>query len=263
MTELSDSTEVKVVVLTLPNASDRQARIKKLLDDAGIEFEFFWGVDGRKDNDPCLDMYDEGKRLRKKGNPMTPGQLGCFASHYNIWLSCLADGKPYLVLEDDAVFDQEKMHSFLKCIPDLPPHVECLRLFENKTRNHKEYVVGDVGIFKILRYTKGPMSTMGYYLTPQAAKKFVAAAKPIFLSVDIYMDRYWSNNVACLGLAPAIVSHDYAFDSMIGYEKKAGDRRMLTRLLREVFTLSERLRRFFFNVGVSRKCQSKKVSNHG
>lgn len=262
MAELSGNVEVKVVVLTLRQASDRQARIKKLLDDAGIEFEFFWGVDGRKDRDPCFTMYDEEKRLRTKGNPMTPGQLGCFASHYHIWQSCLRDDRSYLVLEDDAVFEQEKMLTFLKCIPELPVRVECLRLFENKTRNHKEFLVGHAGIFKILRYTKGPMSTMGYFLTPRAAQKFLASANPIFLSVDIYMDRYWVNSVECLGLAPAIVSHDYAFDSMIGYEKKSRNRSIYIRLLREAFTLTERLRRFFFNIRLSPRRRSREFSHH-
>lgn len=33
----------KVIVLTLERAKARQARIKSLLDSAGIPFEFFWG----------------------------------------------------------------------------------------------------------------------------------------------------------------------------------------------------------------------------
>ena len=37
----------KVIVLTLERAKARQARIKSLLDSAGIPFEFFWGVDGQ------------------------------------------------------------------------------------------------------------------------------------------------------------------------------------------------------------------------
>ncbi len=263
MTELSDSTEVKVVVLTLPNASDRQARIKKLLDDAGIEFEFSWGVDGRKEHDPCMDMYDEPKRLRTKGSPMSPGQLGCYAGHYNIWRSCAEENRKYIVLEDDVVFDQAGLASFLKAVPKLPARFECLRLFKNKTRNHKEYEIAETGGFKVLRYTKGPMSSMGYFLTPGAARKFLDSADPIFLPVDIYMDRYWVNNVVCLGVSPAFISHDYHFDSMIGYEPKSGRRPLFIRLSREFFTLTERLRRFLFNLSLSRPFRSKKVTHHG
>jgi glycosyl transferase family 25 len=63
----------KVLVLTLRQSEDRQARIKQALDEAGIGFEFFWGIDGRKYSHPLLDLYDEPKRLKAKGDPMTPG----------------------------------------------------------------------------------------------------------------------------------------------------------------------------------------------
>ena len=253
--------DVKVVVLTLSQSSDRQARIKRSLDEAGIGFEFFWGVDGRKDNDPSLRMYDESKRLRAKGQPMTPGQLGCFASHYNIWKSCLEDQKKYVVLEDDVVFDNAGFRSFLQALPALPPYFECLRLFDNKTRNHKKYKLAEVGPFKILRYTQGPMSTMGYYLTPAAARKFLVSADPIFLPVDIYMDRYWLNDVVCLGISPGFVSHDFGFESIIGYEQKTGHRPLFMRLNRELFMLSERVRRFFYNLCLGSKYRSRRGAN--
>ncbi|WP_138441885.1 glycosyltransferase family 25 protein [Marinobacter alexandrii] len=262
MATFPDASEAKVVVLTLRQATDRQARIKKLLDDAGIEFEFAWGVDGRKEQDPLLNMYDRRKRVRLKGSPLSQGQLGCFAGHANIWRSCAKEDRKYVILEDDVVFNPASLLSFLQIVPSLPPHFECLRLFKNKTRNHKEYEVAEAGPFKILRYTKGPMSSMGYYLTPEAARKFLASVKPVFLPVDIYMDRYWVNDVVCLGLSPDFVSHDYHFESMIGYEPKSGRRPLYIRLNRELFTLSERLRRFFYNLGLSRQFRSTKVSHY-
>lgn len=263
MASFTDASEAKVVVLTLRQATDRQARIKKLLDEAGIEFEFAWGVDGRKEKDPLLDIYDEPKRIRLKGSPLSQGQLGCFAGHSNIWRNCAKENRKYVILEDDVVFDPAGLLSFLQTVPSLPSHFECVRLFKNKTRNHKEYEVAEVGPFKILRYTKGPMSSMGYYLTPEAARKYLASIEPVFLPVDIYMDRYWVNDVVCLGLSPDFVSHDYHFESMIGYEPKSGRRPWFIRLSRELFTLSERLRRFFFNLRLSPQFRSKKVSHHG
>lgn len=263
MDGLPKNLDVKVVVLTLRQSTDRQARIKKLLDEAGIEFEFFWGVDGRKDSDPLLSMYNESKRLRAKGKPMTPGQLGCFASHYHIWQNCVRDDKRYVVLEDDTVFDEAGLHSFLRITPSLPSHFECLRLFENKTRNHKEYELTRIGPFKILRYIKGPMSTMGYYITPEAARKYLVSADPVFLPVDIYMDRYWVNNVSCLGVKPAIVFHDFEFESIIGYEKKNSRRPLLMRVNRELFQLSERIRRFFYNFVLLKNCESKRGASNG
>lgn len=246
-----NTSDLKIVVLTLHKSKDRQARIKCLLDDATIPFEFFWGVDGREDFDPSLKMYDEQKRLKAKGQAMSPGQLGCFASHYNIWMSCVRENRNYVVIEDDVLLDKQRFSAFLQSLKSLPERIECLRLFENKTRNHKRYFIAKFGDFEILRYTKGPMSTMGYFLTPAAAKKFISSADPIFLPVDIYMDRYWVNGVVCLGVEPPFITHDSKFESIIGYKARSERRSLLIRFHRELFTLTERLRRYIFNARLS------------
>lgn len=263
MTNFPIPSDVKVIVLTLRQSTDRQMRIKSLLDEAKIPFEFFWGVDGRKDADPLFSLYDETIRLRTKGQPMSPGQLGCFASHYKLWANCVAENKKYIVLEDDALFEKEKFLTFIKNLPLLPSHFECLRLFENKTRNHREYVIAKVGAFEVIRYTKGPMSTMGYYLTPGAAKKFLMSTDPIFLPVDIFMDRYWVNDVVCLGINPAFVFIDSEFESTIGYGKKSGRRPLFVRFNRELFTLTERVRRYFYNLLLRRKYKTEGFSDDG
>lgn len=259
MTGFSGNPDCKVLVLTLRQSEDRQAQIKQALDAAGIEFEFFWGIDGRKDHHLLRDLCDEPKRLKTKGEPMAPGQVGCFASHFDIWTRCDQENTNFIVLEDDAVFDETRLKSFIGSLHKLPAYVECLRLFDNKTRNHRRYEVAEFGLFRILRYTKGPMSTMGYFLTPRAARKFLTSTNPVFLPVDIYMDRYWVNDVLCLGVQPAFVSHDDCFESLIGYGKKSARRPMLIRLNRELFTLSERARRFFYNLGLDRRFREKRV----
>lgn len=240
--------EPKVIVLSLKRARDRQTQIEELLRKANIPFEFFWGTEGNASDNPVMQFYDERLRVRTKGEPLSPGQLGCFGSHYRIWQKCVNDQQPLIVLEDDAKFDSGLLNEFIANAHYFPDEAGCIRLFTNNTRNHKEFQIGQVGSFQLLRYTKGPMSTMGYYLTPKGASMFLKSANPVFLSVDIYMDRYWVNNVLCCGVSPSIVSHDYGFESMIGYDKKGKVRGMGERIRRETFTLTERLRRFTFNL---------------
>lgn len=255
--------DVKVVVLTLRKSKDRQARIKSLLDDARVPFEFFWGIDGREDSDPSLSMYDKKKRLSAKGQEMSPGQLGCFASHYNIWMSCVRENRSFIVIEDDVLLDKQKFLAFIQSLKSLPEGIECLRLFENKTRNHKRYHIAKFDDFGILRYTKGPMSTMGYFLTPAAAKKFISSADPIFLPVDIYMDRYWVNGVLCLGVEPPFITHDSQFESIIGYKVRSERRSLLIRFHRELFTLTERVRRYIFNARLSQFEKGEALESNG
>lgn len=236
-----------VIVVTLPQEKARQARISALLGQAGIPFEFYIGVDGRTDTNPIDEIYDRKLRLRRKGTPLSPGQLGCYASHFNIWRQCLETRQPCVVLEDDVTVNTALFKDFLSTVAELPPEAGCIRLFESKNKDAKRRVYSRHHNFELLRYIEGPKSTMGYYLTPEAARKFLDCAAPVFLNVDIYMDRYWVNDVLCSGLNPGFVFHDDQFDSIIGYEKRTRRRPLMVTIMRELFTLTERVRRYVYN----------------
>lgn len=238
---------VKVLVLTLERARARQQRIAKLLNDADIPFEFFYGVDGRRDPNPIMPFYDRQLRIAHKGKELSAGQLGCFGSHYLIWRRCVADNTPFIILEDDVSFEPHLLRQFIALCDAFPDEAGCIRLFENKTRNHKAYSLARVGPFQLIRYTKGPMSAMGYFLRPQAAQRFIDQVNPVFLPVDIYMDRYWVNKVLCCGITPPIVLHENHFESMIGYDREKRKRSLIENFRREKFMLMERWKRFVFN----------------
>lgn len=238
---------VPVLVVTLPQAKARQARISALLEQAGIPFEFYIGVNGRTDENPIDEIYDRKLRLRRKGSLLSAGQLGCYASHFNIWKQCLETQRPCIVLEDDVTVDAVLFKDFLNNVTEFPPEAGCIRLFESKNKAAKKRVYSRHHNFELLRYIEGPKSTMGYYLTPEAARKFLDCAAPVFLNVDIYMDRYWINDVLCSGIKPGFVFHDSQFDSIIGYEKRTQRRPLMVTVMREFFTLTERVRRYVYN----------------
>jgi glycosyl transferase family 25 len=76
---------MQIYVVTLDHATKRQLNIKRQFGAAGLAFTFFYGVDGNKGHHPLFDLYNESKRLGVKGEPLSLGQLGCFASHYQLW----------------------------------------------------------------------------------------------------------------------------------------------------------------------------------
>ena len=91
------------------------------------------------------------------------------------------------------------------------------------------------------------MSTTGYYLTPEGAKKLIQHSSRWYMAVDIYMDRFWVNQVECYGTIPACLTNDPKFDSEIGYGKKAS-RSFYTRCKREWFNLTELIKRETHNL---------------
>lgn len=240
---------MKVYVLSLEGAKERQDRICAQLTEAGVDFELFLGVDGRKGFHPLFNKYNEGKRLEIKGEPLLPGQLGCFASHYLLWQRCSEKGEPCIILEDDAKLDLVRFKEFVALSGDLPGHYECVRLFRNKSRIRRSILVDIVDNFEFRKYLKGHMSTTGYYITPEGASKYLDSAEQWVLPVDIYMDQFWNNKVECYGVEPPCLTNDEGFESLIGYIPKGKkDRRsVLVRLRRERYLLRNNVRRFFWN----------------
>jgi glycosyl transferase family 25 len=238
-----------IKVVTLRGESERQQKISAQLDALGLKFEFFYGVDGRLGPHPLFERCNPVKRMRIKGEPLLPGQLGCFASHFLLWQACVEAQAPLIVLEDDAIVDPERLLAFLEHVGSLDERFECLRLFKNNSKRYRSIKAGTLGDFEILKYTKGPMSTMGYYLTPYAAEKFLASAGEWVLPVDIFMDQFWKNRVECYGILPPVVSHDYGVESMIGYvpKHKKPKRSLKTKMNRELYALVQTLRKWGWN----------------
>jgi glycosyl transferase family 25 len=232
---------MKIKVLTLEGEGERQRNIAEQLDALGLTFEFFFGVDGRAGCHPLFERYNPVKRLRIKGEPLLAGQLGCFASHFLLWQACVGEQEPVIILEDDAIIDSKKFPDFLLHAQNADRQFECIRLFRNNSKRHQAIRAGRIGNLEVYRYTKGPMSTMGYYLAPGAAKKFLQAANEWVLPVDIFMDQFWKNDVECYGVLPPVVSHNDDVKSMIDYvpKDKKAKRSPRTRLNREIYALMQ------------------------
>ncbi|MGO3296420.1 glycosyltransferase family 25 protein [Marinobacter sp.] len=211
-----------ILVVSLLRAVERRAAIESQFASLNAEYEFFDAVDG-KEGHPLFEHHDPERVRSIGGKPLTYGQLGCFASHFLIWQRCIESGQPVVVLEDDAQIFPTQFIEFLQSIPVLPDGVECIRLFENKARNNRYYPVMALGLLQLGKYLRGHISTTGYYLTPAAAKKFVAYCQSWVEPVDRQMDHFWANGVECYGIDPPCLTHDLEQDSFMpwGYEQKA------------------------------------------
>ncbi|MEZ9323151.1 glycosyltransferase family 25 protein [Vibrio sp. 10N.286.51.E5] len=93
---------MNIFVISLDDALERRVSIEQQFANIGQDFKFFDAVDGRKDVHPLFSYYNSKKRMRCKGYEMTPGELGCFASHYLLWEKCVELNEPIVVIEDDA-----------------------------------------------------------------------------------------------------------------------------------------------------------------
>ena len=146
-------------------------------------------------------------RSRKKGFD-TLAEMGCFASHFKLWLRCMDLGVPVIALEHDALFRAP--------IPTLKfRHVLMLGMSNHTTvrANPEVFAASKKGI--IFYPNDYVMGTHAYAITPEGAHRLVKAAKeellrPVdlfirkdFVSIFYYnpypigLDASWGSSILC------------------------------------------------------------------
>lgn len=246
----------KIVVISLKRATERRASVERQFSELNLPFSFFDAVDGKQGHELFV-RYDAEKARRIGEIPLTPGHLGCYASHFLVWQRCADSGQPMIVLEDDAMVFREPFLKFVRLASDLPSDIECVRLFESKSRNSQSLKVFEKEDLSIAKFLRGHKSATGYYLTPSAARKFLKYGERWAEPVDIEMDQFWANGVECYGVLEPCLTHNPDFQSAIdsGIDT-AQARRGLMRLRWRWYLLRGKIVReihnFKFNAGMKK-----------
>ena len=204
----------EIIVISLKRATERRLSIERQFCELNLPFRFFDAIDGKQGHE-LFAHYDANKARRIGEIPLTPGHLGCYASHFIVWQHCIDLGKPIVVLEDDAMIFSGPFLNFIAQASDLPQEIECVRLFKNKSRNKKSWQVFEQDGLAIAKFLRGHKSATGYYLTPSAAQKFLKYGERWAEPVDIEMDQFWANGVECYGVLDPCLTHNPEFESAI------------------------------------------------
>jgi len=102
----------------VPTAKSRIQRIKERL--SGLDYEFFYGVDGSKVGFTDLKISPDGS-VRVMPQNLTFGQIGCSLSHVKMYEKIAnSDWEKVLILEDDCIFFQEftNVENYMSQLPD-------------------------------------------------------------------------------------------------------------------------------------------------
>ena len=76
---------MKTFVISLERCHDRREHMKKILNEANIEFEFFNAIDGNKSNLQLRKDYNSIKSELSYGHKMNSNEIAIFLSHINIY----------------------------------------------------------------------------------------------------------------------------------------------------------------------------------
>lgn len=231
---------MQTIVISLERSQARRAAMAEQLTAAAMPFAFFPAVDGQGSTESAV-RYDEGGCLAFLGRPLSPGEIGCFMSHYLVWQECVAAGVPLLVMEDDVVLSPSAARGVAAC-ERLLPSVGLIRLSALRERRGR-YVATDDG-FTLLRFARRLVGLQCYALTPGAAQRLLAFGERWVEPVDEFVDRFWVHGIDIYGLQPYIAHHRTAESgSEIGAAVRSGRLRGARKMRRELVRIGEGARR--------------------
>lgn len=99
-------TNQRIYIISLLRSQERRDLVSEEMAQKNIHFTFFDAVDGSQGLPALAQDYDYLKRLwLTSGKMPSQGEIGCYASHYLLWLKCIELNSPIIVCEDDIKLD--------------------------------------------------------------------------------------------------------------------------------------------------------------
>jgi glycosyl transferase family 25 len=187
-----------VRVVSLPHSEGRRRAITENLADLALPWSFFDALGPDDDVGIASRVEDQVDHFCR---PLTPGEIGCFKSHYAVWRTF--EDEPslewLLVLEDDVCLDTA--FDFPALIAALEHEgLGYLRLFCREWR--RGWPVMSVGDRQILFLASDPYGTQGYLVSRPAAARLVESVEAIRRPIDDELGRFWEKGLGNCVLFP-------------------------------------------------------------
>lgn len=236
---------MNIVVISLERSTRRREAMAAELAKAGLAAEWFAAVDGAAADARSDIRFDQRRSERVRGLALSPGERGAAASHVALWRRCVDRNEPLVIMEDDILLGPG-LPAALGAVAQRLDRYGLIRFFMFFPRRHR--VEETIGEWQIARYWRGGTGLQCYAIAPAAAAALVSRASPMIFPVDLYLERFWEHGVIPYAVHPfAVGIRDYGeFPSEIGY-RQARQRRLGTRLVREIFRARDDARRVLFN----------------
>jgi glycosyl transferase family 25 len=211
---------MRIFAINLARSKDRRQLITSNLERLGLQFEFFTGIDPSLGEHVGISRYLETAARRNLGRPLTPGEVGCFTSHYLLWQRCLEANEPFVIIEDDVLVDDSFVRA-LEAASELTATCPLLRLGVTYEGPNSTEVSSILHGFEVVLLAPRTYGTQCYVLSGAGAKALLDRAGVWWMPVDDYLDCFPIHGVRSYGLRPYPVrlADQDAYPSVIGEER--------------------------------------------
>jgi len=211
---------MKIAVINLARSEDRRELAQSNLGRLGLKFEFFTGIDATLGQHIGISRYKASAALRDHQQPLTLGEIGCFASHYLLWRQCAEAGQPLVIMEDDVLVDDGFVRA-LKAVPALLSTYPLLRLGLIAEGPNSAPILATPDGFEVVSLAPEAYGTQCYVVSDVGARVLLEHADVWSLPVDIYLDYSQVCGIGSYGLRPYYLRHadQHAYPTLIGGER--------------------------------------------
>jgi glycosyl transferase, family 25 len=197
--------DVRVYVISLPEAENRRAFMRFQLDSPGMpEWRFVDAVRGSSlTENEISEFYDE-----KSANPkLTRGEIGCAISHVDALKQVLSNEDEFaIILEDDAVLSTwfidifDKIKSFAREKQECVVIMNCAQIYFRFGRVR-------IGRYHYLHKINVVHGSQGYLVTRKSAKLLLDSRMPISRNADdwTHFNKFDQPDIRCV--VPYCVGH--------------------------------------------------------
>ena len=185
---------IPIFVINLDRSPDRLAAVTDTFHRANLPFQRWAAIDGACIPEPL-------RRYFSDQYPLTPGEVGCYASHIAIWEHMARSGMPVaLVCEDDIDVPPHLASTLADILAAAPTDWEVIKL---SSRTHRAvHSLAQIDGHTLVRYWRVPMWTGAYLIASAGARKLLAF-QGTRQAVDGDMARPWLfDNLNVLGVSP-------------------------------------------------------------
>ena len=186
----------KIYVINLKKNTDRKKNVIDLFNKLGGIFNnyvFYEAIIGNELSESQIyevmsvnSLYTLYKKYKNHSDIRTKGGIGCYLSHYNIWVDVIKNNyKNVLVFEDDIYcdYDYDKILSYINNVPQ--DYDIAFLGYVFLTLNKEKCEINNYwNLTNSLRL----MGTQSYLLSNSGAIKLSKKALPIEMQVDSYIN---------------------------------------------------------------------------
>lgn len=222
----------KTFVINLDRATERLEAITSQLHTIGLSFDRIAAVDGRALDSDALERLAPDPKSRLQARRLTPGEIGCLASHRDAWRRLVDSRIPWgFILEDDAILGPKVTDAL-----DVFAHQTVFDLVKLEGITHKarhnfgaEMVAGSPAIYLMETVSAG---TAAYALTRPGAAKLLRITAPMNREVDRFIRSYGLTDLAVGEFRPFPARQDRAQSFISGARLSAPPAPLPDRLIR-------------------------------